>query len=691
MPRFFLASQPCIGFTDSTKISGQSGVKYRREIDGLRAVAVLPVIFFHAGFTAFGGGYIGVDIFFVISGYLITTILIADREAGTYSLWRFYERRARRILPALFLVLACCVPFAWMWIPPDPLEDFARSLGFTVLFISNIHFLEHSGYFDVSADLRPLLHTWSLAVEEQFYILFPALLWALGRFRRGKHVAVFALCAVGSIALAIWGAWNLPAENFFFTPSRLWELLAGSICAAILLNRPQMRNEALAALGLALIVGSVFWLGPADPSPSAYTLVPIAGAMLVILFAARETLTARVLSWRPMVGIGLISYSLYLWHQPILAFARIRGWTETVPGLIWGLIALSFALAVLSWAFVERPFRRAGWLPSRQAVFGASLGGIVAFGAMGFTVLALKGVPQRLDGKGPEAYVKLVTRDSTVSRGWTCPGGEAERPGGLCVVHDTNVPSTTIAVLGDSHAGAILPAFDEIAAMRDIRVLRGVRAACPPLLGVYLVNGGRSAQECHDEVQAFAEDAVARGVDMVFLAARWSLYVKGDLLSKPRRFMISTDPDNRRQSDAEWFASFETGLRKTISHYRDAGIRIVILDQVPQQVVLPINVLGQAILRDLPEAEFEDDIARSFVDTRVHVELMRGARTILVDVADDLGADLISVNAFFEREGRYAWLLDRALLYTDADHISAPAARAVAPLLDKALFGNAPM
>lgn len=663
-------------------------MKYRREIDGLRAVAVLPVILFHAGFTAFGGGYIGVDIFFVISGYLITTILISDREAGTYSLWRFYERRARRILPALFLVLACCVPFAWMWIPPDPLEDFARSLAFTVLFISNVHFLEHSGYFDVSADLRPLLHTWSLAVEEQFYILFPALLWALGRFRRGRHVAVFALCAAASIAMAIWGAWNMPGENFFFTPSRLWELLAGSICAAVLLNRPQMRSEALAALGLALIVGSVFWLGPDDPSPSGYTLVPIVGAMLVILFAARETLTARALSWRPMVGIGLISYSLYLWHQPIFAFARIRGWSMAVPGLIWALIALSFALAVLSWAFVERPFRRSGWLPSRSAVFGASLGGIVAFGAMGFTVLALNGVPQRLDGKGPEAYLDLFTKDETENLGGSCPGGAPESPGDLCLMRDSEEASTTIAVMGDSHAGAILPAFDEIAAMRHIGVLHGIHPACPPLLGVYLVNGGQSAQECHDRVRAHAEEAVARGVDMVFLAARWSLYVKGDVPSKPRRFMISTDPDNRRQSDAEWFVSFETGLRETISHYRDAGIRVVVLDQVPQQVVLPINVLGQAILRDLPEAEFEADIARSFIDTRVHDELMRGARTILVDVADDLGAELISVNAFFERDGRYAWLLNRVLLYKDADHISAPAAHAVAPLLDKALFGD---
>lgn len=201
-----------------TEGAGQA-VQYRREIDGLRAVAVLPVILFHAGFAAFGGGYVGVDVFFVISGYLITTILISEREAGTYSLWRFYERRARRILPALFFVLACTLPFAWLWVPPTALEDYARSLAFTVMFISNVHFIEHSGYFDVQSELRPLLHTWSLAVEEQFYILFPALLWMLGHFVRAKHLAVFCGIAAMSFALAVWGP-NMFRQRISFSRPR---------------------------------------------------------------------------------------------------------------------------------------------------------------------------------------------------------------------------------------------------------------------------------------------------------------------------------------------------------------------------------------------------------------------------------------------------------------------------------------
>ena len=216
-------------------------MQYRREIDGLRAVAVLPVILFHAGFGFWSGGFVGVDVFFVISGYLITTILIDQRERGTYSVLGFYERRARRILPALFLVLAACVPFAWMWVPPYPMEDFARSMAFAAMFISNVHFLEHGGYFALDADLRPLLHTWSLAVEEQYYLLFPLVLFALGRFRRRKFLIVFLLLSLVSLGVAEWGWRNYPRENFYFTPSRLWELLAGSLCAVILFRRPQMR------------------------------------------------------------------------------------------------------------------------------------------------------------------------------------------------------------------------------------------------------------------------------------------------------------------------------------------------------------------------------------------------------------------------------------------------------------------
>ena len=341
-------------------------MKYRREIDGLRAVAVLPVILFHAGLTFWSGGFVGVDVFFVISGYLITTILIDERERGTYSLLGFYERRARRILPALFLVLIACIPFAWMWVPPYPFEDFARSLAFAALFISNVHFLEHGGYFDLNADLRPLLHTWSLAVEEQYYLLFPLVLFCLRRFRKVKYLVGFTLLALASLAVAEWGWRNYPSQNFYFTPSRLWELLAGSICAAILYRRTQMKSEILAALGLAMILFSTVVFDAALPFPSLYTLVPVVGTCLIILFAEGGTMTARVLSIKPFVGIGLISYSAYLWHQPLLAALRLSDARPPSEAMLLAAAALALLLGWATWRLVEQPFRRRRCAPRRR-------------------------------------------------------------------------------------------------------------------------------------------------------------------------------------------------------------------------------------------------------------------------------------------------------------------------------------
>ena len=331
-------------------------MQYRREIDGLRAVAVLPVMLYHAGASFWSGGYVGVDVFFVISGYLITTILIEQRERGTYSVLDFYERRARRILPALFVVLIACIPFAWAWVPPSVFGDFAGSMAAAALFVSNFHFQENGGYFDLAAEIRPLIHTWSLAVEEQYYLLFPLALIALGPFRRRKFLAGFALLALVSLGLAEWGWRNHPDRNFYFTPSRLWELMAGSLCAALVFRREVWRSEVLAGLGLAAILYAAIAFDNAVPFPSAYTLVPVLGTCLVILFGRSDTLTGRVLSLRPLVGIGLISYSAYLWHQPMLAFARIR-----VPGGLsdWAMMGLALGalpLAWASWRFVEQPF-----------------------------------------------------------------------------------------------------------------------------------------------------------------------------------------------------------------------------------------------------------------------------------------------------------------------------------------------
>ncbi len=340
---------------------------YRREIDGLRAIAVLPVILFHAGFSAFSGGFVGVDVFFVISGFLITSIILGEKQRGTFSLVDFYERRARRILPALFVVMLACIPFSWFWLMPDDMRDFSKSLVAVSSFSSNFLFWQESGYFGTAAELKPLLHTWSLAVEEQYYVLFPLffmLMWKLGR--QWILPSLIAIAFV-SLALAQWGSFNRPMATFFLLPTRGWELITGAFVAfyvtsrgteATLVTSNKATCEVLGLLGILLIGYSVFFFDETVPFPSLYTLVPTVGAALIILFSSSKTVAGRLLGSRAFVGIGLISYSAYLWHQPLFAFARHRSPTELGAASFALLTAGAIGLAYLSWRFVEKPFRQ---------------------------------------------------------------------------------------------------------------------------------------------------------------------------------------------------------------------------------------------------------------------------------------------------------------------------------------------
>ena len=334
-------------------------MKYRAEIDGLRALAVVPVILFHAGFELFSGGFVGVDIFFVISGYLITTILIEDIEKNRFSLTNFYERRARRILPALTVVSLVSIVVAWMLLNPIELNKFGSALLGVATFTSNIVFWRSEGYFADSAELNPLLHTWSLAVEEQYYVLFPIFMFFAWRFGKSKVFWMIVLFSLLSLALSEWGWRNKPAANFYLAPTRAWELFAGSIAAFTVQKRGVQANNALSILGLIAIIFSIFAYDESTPFPSVYALVPVLGVVLLILYGAKETYSAKLLGSRAFVSIGLISYSAYLWHQPLFAYTRIAI-GEIELRLSWALflIFVTFTLAYLSWRYVENPFRK---------------------------------------------------------------------------------------------------------------------------------------------------------------------------------------------------------------------------------------------------------------------------------------------------------------------------------------------
>ncbi len=455
---------------------------YRPEIDGLRALAVVPVVLYHSGFSAFSGGFVGVDIFFVISGYLITNILLRDIGEKRFSILSFYERRIRRILPALLTVCLTTIPFAFMWMFPGDLKNFASSLLGVILFISNFHFWSQTGYFSTSAELEPLIHTWTIAVEEQFYIFFPLLLWCLKGLSRAWLASLIGALTVGSFVLSEILSEYAPAANYYLLPSRAWELGAGAL-VAILQTNGRMPNalvgSALSLLGLALIVWALVIIDRDYPYPGRWTLLPVVGSILVVAYADKTNVVGKLLALRPLVGIGLISYSAYLWHQPIFAFARLRVPTP-LSALDYALLILAtFALAWITWRLIETPFRNRKSVPFPQV--GVMLAPM-AIACAAFAVVASTGLPDRAEGK-----IASISRELS---NW--PGiGPCKTRDGLELCGNFDQP--TVILWGDSYAEH-LEAGATLGEASD-GLVKAVKYACGPILDLSYVRSRSYTQQ----------------------------------------------------------------------------------------------------------------------------------------------------------------------------------------------------
>lgn len=552
-------------------------MKYRPEIDGLRAVAVLPVILFHAGFASFSGGFVGVDVFFVISGYLITSIIVKDFEAGRFSAWDFYERRARRILPALFLVMLCCIPFAWMWMTAGELKAFSNTLVSVILFVSNIRLWQQSGYFDTSAELKPLLHTWSLAVEEQYYIIFPIAIMWLWRLGRRNIIGSIALVAILSLALSEYASRYYPAFSFYWLPTRAWELMAGALCSFVFLKPSLLRDNVLSVAGFAAIGVSVFAYDATVPFPSLYALLPVLGTCAVLLFAGQHTLIGCLLSLKPIVGIGLVSYSAYLWHQPLFAFARIRSLHEPAWQLMLLLAASSLILAYLTWRFVETPARRRGaWpLPDRRTVFaffGVAGAAFIAAGVVGHFA---SGFPLRVPDEA--ATLARYSDDRNPRNGCIDLPAEPVSPGQSCVYGTAQ--AVQFALLGDSHANALAFELGKQLSAQSAGFREFSQAGCPPVYSYIAMSdeGRRDCGDYHTEVMKFLSQEPQ--IRTILLWARWTLYVEFD------RF------DNREGGVEELGRVVPAGsdqieigklYQKTISELLSLGYRVVVIYPQPE-------------------------------------------------------------------------------------------------------------
>lgn len=374
-------------------------MKYRREIDGLRALAVLPVILAHTGIEIFSGGFVGVDVFFVISGYLITTIILDELEKGEFTIVNFYERRARRILPALFAVMLITTIVGYFLLMPDEYKNLGQSLVATSLFSNNILLGMTSGYWDLASEFKPLLHTWSLGVEEQYYVFAPIFLWLAWKLNKKIIPLLLLVSLIASLSFAVFFISISPKWAFYILPTRAWELALGGMAAVFMLSRPNISRNILLSnifgfLGFAAIVVSVFVFDKTIPSPSYPLLVPTLGAVLIIIFSQPNTLAGYVLSHKWVVFTGLISYSLYLWHQPFFAYLRIYSIEKPSGTEFLALIPIIFIFSYLTWRYIEAPFRDKK-LMARKTVFVFSILGSLIFVGAGLYLNYEYGIPGR--------------------------------------------------------------------------------------------------------------------------------------------------------------------------------------------------------------------------------------------------------------------------------------------------------
>lgn len=635
---------------------------YRPEIDGLRAIAIIPVILDHAGFRIAPGGYLGVDVFFVISGFLITSILHRHITEGRMSFLTFYERRARRILPALFVVLVFSLIVGWLIMLPEDFRNFGQSVFATNVFLSNVFFARETGYFDSESALKPLLHTWSLSVEEQFYLIFPMIMVAIYAIRPRLAPLILTILFAVSIAVAQYGSIYFPQINFFSPFSRAWELLAGALAAYVHIERARISGRhqvylgALSLLALSAIVLAYLLFDEHTPNPSLLTLIPVMGAVGVILFAVPGTLAHRLLSNRWVVLVGLTSYSAYLWHQPLFVFARL--WFGAIPTLGWiGLIVLTLGLAWLSWKYVEAPFRDTAWLRQRT-IFALAATGICLFAAAGLGLHITRGAGWRLDAQGRLLAAGQIDispmRDS-------CGNVLPDTFDDYCIIGAAAPASAIVAYLGDSHGKEMFWRLSEKLKHDPgltYRVQPFLWNACLPFASIE--TPGDSCNVFH----ARARDYILANPDIkiVVIGAAWQGHLDCEGSRTGRTAL----------ADCAFLDGAAKKMAEEIELYRQAGKKVIVVGPFPS---MPWDVPRELQARRLRGQAWTDLAQRPVIDH----EAMARFRTLESLVPDVRFYQPAAALCPAAQEGACLVSIDARPLYFDSNHISGHGADLVLP------------
>lgn len=631
---------------------------YRPDIDGLRGIAIIPVVLFHLGIPAFSGGYIGVDIFFVISGYLITSILYREMAQDHFSFLNFYERRVRRLFPAMFTVMAVATLIGFILLTPFDFRTFSQSIIATSLFGANVLFWRKSGYFAEPAELMPLLHTWSLSVEEQFYIAYPLVLILLLRYLPNRLLPALTLLMLLSFVASMEAVANNAASAFYLPHLRAWELLLGALIAlpSMPLLNSGIQRDLAAFSGISLIFFGLFSLSAQSHFPGINALYPCLGTALVIMSGndGHPSLIGRALSLRPLVLTGLISYSLYLWHWPAIVFTKYWLGRDLFPVEQFALALFSLLAAIMSWRYIERPFRKKQSRLTRKRLFSISAAAMLILVGVGMTGHFTNGFDQRASSQLKEieqadTYLYPLQRvnDSRLN--------ESVNLFRLGTPEETKIQ---FLVWGDSHAKALAPAFDKLAGELLKGGLLATNIESPPLLGVDRYN----ANDHH--ITRF-NDAVVRliknhpEINTVFLVGRWAWYASGQKYGneKDNPFVISKDGINGNG------LAFSNGLERTLSFLTKQNKHIVFIASIPE--------IGWDVPAEMIRAEWLNrEIFHQKPTVASYLARQAPVNLTLSQLSKHYTFDILDLTPHLCPDGECLIQRDGLPLYKDDDHLS---------------------
>jgi len=649
------------------------GLAYRPDIDGLRAIAVGSVVLFHGHIPGFTGGFIGVDVFFVISGYLITSILVREMSGGSFSLLDFYDRRVRRIFPALFTMLAAATLLAAFILTPGQMMRYAESLPPAVLFFANIHFESVLDYFGPRSDQVPLLHLWSLAVEEQFYIIFPLTLLALLRLF-GRRVAVAALLLVSLASLAYSQATveSIPSYAFFFLSSRAWELFAGCLLALAPLPRLSPKLASWVALaGLAAIIAPVFLYWRETVFPGLTALPPVLGTAALIYAGQHAPLgpTTRLLSHRWMVYGGRISYSLYLWHWPLLVLAAFYKGGHLTYLQAAGVILLSIVISGLSLKYIETPMRRSSTFGGRRLVrIGAGALSIVAAIGVALGVQeagrGFRNIPPRaMAADDAIAMTRVMSRSRCFVSPHTWSRDRMTSPSDCAIGPDAAKGRYDVLVWGDSHAISSYGALSESITSLGFTARLQAMAGCSPLIGAQLRRKWFPEHTCSDFNAAVMEEIRRIRPAAVIMIGRWALwsYQPGENF-----WMVSDQvPGGLERSRDTTLRVFRHAVDRTLEELTALGIKVLVVGQAPEFASSPAECVVQ---RELAGKESDSCITRDRADAMSVIG--RGNEILAEAVRKTPGSELLLLSQVFCNTDVCFAAEGNDFFYMDTDHVS---------------------